>query len=435
MSETKLNFTRNLLFAPDCNDCDQEKLYVIKNFCGQVFHQKSNLQEYLREKNREKSNLYWLGKTVGYDLNDILGDSTNHCELGEIKVFVVKEYCDKCWKGCCHISLGQVPINYYGVGVLFRRFFEKNYFKEIQTEHRFQNLTESNKSGSAYRKGIYLSDVVEKKDKNELEFHLLRCSTNLQGPTDQLSLSDREIIRSVNEIAADFFDAPAPLNHVLAQIYYNKRDETTKKEVKAKISRHSDKTKDMPANGLIAFTSFYDFDMHYFFAQDRDAFLDAHSYAQDSFDLRYDHKVSILTQLEFLLKDPETYPHLEKCFRVTLYPNSVFLISLETNRLYTHEIKPPVLPVEKIPTRMGYVIRCSKQKAIYRGGKTFLIDEDGNQVDMKDIDNKDMTLIKDFYWQENSSTSIVKYPFIRSSLNQGDYLPPNCLLGSTASNH
>ena len=46
--------------------------------------------------------------------------------------------------------------------------------------------------------------------------------------------------------------------------------------------------------------------------------------------------------MRFRLK-PEAqklYPDLTKDFDITLYPNSVFLMSLETNRLYTHEIIP-----------------------------------------------------------------------------------------------
>ena len=51
---------------------------------------------------------------------------------------------------------------------------------------------------------------------------------------------------------------PASLNHVLAQIYYNKSATEDQKQTKAKIKAHSDKTKDMPTNGLMAFCTFYD---------------------------------------------------------------------------------------------------------------------------------------------------------------------------------
>ena len=422
MSECKLNFSNNILFVSNFNSWDEESLYIIENFCGLIVRDKQHvLLNYLHDENRKKNIVYWLGEQI-------------ECDLTDVRVLVVREYCknyqENRWKNSCLISLGEIPINFHGAGVLFRRFFSKNYFKDIQAQHQFQSLTESNKPGSAYRKGIYLTDVIERQDKSELEFHLLRCSSNLQGPTDQLSTFDREIIASLNQISVDFFDEPAPLNHVLAQIYYNKRDETTNKEAKAKISRHSDKTKDMPQNGLIAFTSFYDFD-NLVKHSDENRFFLAHSCEKDRFDLCYDHKTSILTQLEFVLKDPQTYPALKKVFRVTLYPNSVFMISLETNRLYTHEIKPPTLPVEKIPTRMGYVIRCSKTRAIYRDGKTFIMD-DGEEKQLHDMNAQDMTTIKTFYQKENLSSEIIEYPFVCSSLNQGDYLKPNYTPGSSS---
>jgi len=59
-----------------------------------------------------------------------------------------------------------------------------------------------------------------------------------------------------------------------------------------------------------------------------------------------------------------------------LYPNSVFIMSLEMNRLYTHEISPSHLPMDLIPLRLGYVIRCSKTKAIYKDNKTYIINND-----------------------------------------------------------
>lgn len=62
-------------------------------------------------------------------------------------------------------------------------------------------------------------------------------------------------------------------------------------------------------------------------------------------------------------------------FDITLYPNSVFVMSLDMNRLYTHEIIPSILPIDRIPTRMGYVIRCSKTNAIFKNEQTYIINE------------------------------------------------------------
>ena len=95
--------------------------------------------------------------------------------------------------------------------------------------------------------------------------------------------------------------------------------------------------------------------------------------SEDRFDLCYKQKTSILTRLQFKLKYPEKYPHHTPSFDVTLYPNSLFIISLETNRLYTHEIKPSCLPIEQIPTRIGYVMRCSKTLALHKDDQTYIV--------------------------------------------------------------
>ena len=67
----------------------------------------------------------------------------------------------------------------------------KNYFDLVTNEHEFQTLTESNKPSNAYRTGIYLTPVTKKED--GIEFKLLRCSSNLGGPTDNF----REISRII----------------------------------------------------------------------------------------------------------------------------------------------------------------------------------------------------------------------------------------------
>src|SRR5439155_25553498 len=147
------------------------------------------------------------------------------------------------------------------VGVMFPRFFEgTEKFKEIETSHEFQELTEYNKAGTALRKGIYLTNVVENADTGDVMFNLLRCSSNFNGPTDNFASVDREILEKANEIAQFFFENPAEMNHVLAQIYFNHRDPATSREKKASIQKHADKTKDFSPNALIAFTTFYDFE-------------------------------------------------------------------------------------------------------------------------------------------------------------------------------
>jgi len=63
---------------------------------------------------------------------------------------------------------------------------------------------------------------------------------------------------------------PAELNHVLAQVYHNTAASTgaggveghvSTKEKKARIKSHSDKTKDMPVNGVMAVCTFYSDDI------------------------------------------------------------------------------------------------------------------------------------------------------------------------------
>lgn len=177
---------------------------------------------------------------------------------GDIKdLYVIKELSTLDNREWNLVSLGEVPLSINRVGVYFPRLFNgSNYYDLITTEHKFQGLGLSTKPGTAYRKGIYLTDVTQTED--ETKFKLLRCSTTLDGPTDNFRQTDREIVGKVNRLSKDFYDAH-DLNHVLAQTYHNMVDGNDKQR-KARISEHSDKTKDMPSNGLIAFCTFYKFD-------------------------------------------------------------------------------------------------------------------------------------------------------------------------------
>lgn len=88
----------------------------------------------------------------------------------------------------------------------------------------------------AFRKGIYLSEVDTEGDTSQ--FHLLRCSTNLSGPTLAFADEDRDILRKVNKLAEQNFEHQTHLNHVLAQVYENTvtvNDLNKQKEHKAKI--------------------------------------------------------------------------------------------------------------------------------------------------------------------------------------------------------
>ncbi len=329
-----------------------------------------------------------------------------------------------------HIRMGKVPINIHNVGVYFRELFDSydgtNYFAKMNEEHKFQALTESNKPTNAFRKGIYLSKVEKDDDKDQVKFNLLRCSTNLDGPTDNFRETDHHVVGTVDGICEHFFETKANLNHVLAQVYTNNVVTVDEKssEKKATIRAHSDKTKDMPRNGLIAFTTFYngynngEFDESF---KQKDI--------KRSVNNMYDHvykETSILTRLHFRLKDVVQNPLLVKDFSVTLYPNSVFVIPLSTNRLYTHEIKPSSLPIDKIPTRLGYVIRCSNTNGVFDvKDKCTYVQEDDTYIKLDEMTEDDAKELRTLYFKENATADIIKYGSVYFSMNNGDYMQPN----------
>ncbi len=355
------------------------------------------------------------------------------------------------------IDLGRVPVNVHNVGVYYRKFFpsDRRYFDLIRREHAFYSLTEANKPGQAFRKGIYLSRVTGKED-DELRYHFLRCSSNLDGATDNFRDTDEEIVNKVNSVAKRMFEQPTTLNHVLAQVYENTPDG----KKKARIKAHSDKTKDMPIHGLIAFCSFYDsfYNDEFHLTKDDDVDYAHHVRREaDGFDYLYRQGASVLPRLRFRLKQSQegiVVPHdlhlpdeksgggdvqaslsLPNQFDVVLYPNSVFLISLQTNRLYTHGICPSVLPTTKIPTRLGYVIRCSNTLAAWKDGETHLLLSQPEQKEGKEAKSTGLiplvpatvestNRLRNLYYLENTKTERVDYGLIDFSLNRGDYLPP-----------
>ncbi|WP_028889681.1 hypothetical protein [Tenacibaculum ovolyticum] len=374
--------------------------YLINNFCGTIVNSISEI-----------SSNYGIRLYVIGDIKHIKNDTRT--------VFIIKDLSsnyENLTNDNFHlIQLGQVPINIHNAGVFYRRYFDTdNFFSNIESEHKFQNLTESNKQSTALRKGIYLSNVIkQKKDKTEsLHFHLLRCSSNLTGPTDNFRPTDNQIIDSLNKAIKFDFEKETKLNHVLAQIYLNKKNELNSKEVKAKIGAHSDKTKDMAQEGLITFCTFYDKINFEYLSPSK----------TDKFDWVY-KKNSGFTRLLFKLKTTVNDNSLIKEFSVTLYPNSVFSIPLSTNRLYTHEIRPSVLSIDKIPVRMGYVIRCSNLEAVYENNETF-IKENGHLIRLEQMNNENMENLRDSYYKENKFEKSVDYGKIHFSMNSGDYKKP-----------
>ena len=139
---------------------------------------------------------------------------------------------------------------------------------------------------------------------------------------------------------------------------------------------------------------------------------------------RHNEQTSVLTRLRFKLKTSVTEKHgLPEQFSITLYDNSMFVIPLSTNRLYTHEIAPPSLPSEKIPTRLGYVIRCSKTEATHKNGETFV--KVGDQMmPLVPPTEADRVELKELYLQENLTDKTPEYGTVLYSMNTGDYLEP-----------
>ncbi|MFC9586820.1 hypothetical protein ACFVJ8_28900 [Streptomyces yangpuensis] len=328
------------------------------------------------------------------------------------RVFVIRELSQGCGpdRPWTVVDGGRVPVRVHGAGVYYRRFFDldADHFGRIEAEHAFQSLTESNKPGTAHRSGIYLTPVTQ--DGDALHFRLLRCSTNLSGPTEGFRTTDTEIVDALNREAASVFRNHAPLNHVLAQIYHNTLATAERKQSKAKISAHADKTKDMPGNGIMAFCTFYEG-------------LDK---LQPMADDAFDHglkRASGLTRLHFRLKEPADSA-LPAQFALTLYPGSVFFMPLSTNRLYTHEIRPSTLNAEALPTRLGYVVRCSSAEAVHRNGQTFLKTAD-DLVELGPPTPEGMDELRRLYAEENRTASFIDYgdQFL-FSMNSGDYVAP-----------
>ncbi len=401
--EAQLVTTNNVLLA--LPGVDDERL--LAEFCGVVVHVRDSAEPLPELRGRT---VYLCG-----DLEE--GRALELDAAARVLVIRDRSRGGAGWErrdDVTRIESGRVPLLVHGVGVLYRRFFDPaiDHFHEICREHAFQSLTESTKPAKALRTGIYLTPVERVGE--ELRFRLLRCSTNLSGPTDNFRAHDRYLVDALNQEAAYLFERQAPLNHVLAQVYNNTPATAARRQKKAKISQHADKTKDMPRSGIMAFCTFYDG-------------LDAlRPSSKDPFDLVCKGG-SGLTRLQFRLKDrgaTRAGRPLPARFSVTLYPNSVFYMPLSTNRLYTHEIRPGAVDAEKLPTRLGYVVRCSSTEAVHRGGATY-IEVGGAPRELEPPTQEGMSALRRMYAEENRSAGFVDYgeQFL-FSMNKGDYAAP-----------
>ncbi|WP_042444994.1 hypothetical protein [Streptacidiphilus jiangxiensis] len=358
-----------------------------------------------------------LAHRTVYLSGDVSGVSERQLHAAA-RVFVIRElshgYRENVDEPWTPVPLGRVPRGVHGVGVYYPRFFglDSDFFERIRAEHTFQSLTESTKPGTAHRSGIYLTPVTRSGD--ELHFRLLRCSTNFSGPTEGFGPTDTHIVEDLNREAAAVFRDQAPLNHVLAQIYHNTPATPERKQSKAKISAHADKTKDMPANGIMAFCTFYD------------GLGELEPLTADGFDHGV-KGVSGMTKLHFRLKEPIATGDgvtLPAQFTVTLHPGSVFFMPLSTNRLYAHEIRSSMLDAELLPTRLGYVVRCSNAEAVHRNGGTFL--KAGSELRrLEPPTPAGMDELRRLYAEENRTSAVIDYgDEILFSMNTGDYVAP-----------
>lgn len=250
--------------------------------------------------------------------------------------------------------------------------FEKNYFDDINNNHNLNDLCLTDNTTLSKRKGVYITKV----NQENKTFHLLRCSTNLSGPSEDCYDFDDIIINKVNELIKQEFPECENSNHVLAQVYYER----------SKIKSHSDKTKDMPKNSTIAFCSFY-----------KDINHSSNRNPDDVAKIRFKHKITN-EKIDYIL-----------------YQGSVLIIDLEVNALYTHEIIPPVNDV----VRLGYVVRSSNVLASYDDNNVYL---DGKKIYYPSEEETQM--IKQLYYDENIGTKILDYPRVHFSLNKGDQIPP-----------
>ncbi|MFO0606991.1 MAG: hypothetical protein U0324_27715 [Polyangiales bacterium] len=397
--EARLVDTRQVLVA--LSPLADERLAA--DFCGAVFTDPSALPD-LADKA-----VYLCGDLARADALDLANAR---------RVFVVRELSRNAPEAGGRprwplVDVGRVPVRVHGVGVYYRRFFDPagGHFRRVCAEHALQSLTESTKPAKAHRTGIYLTPV--RREGDALHFRLLRCSTNLAGPTENFRATDRHAVDALNQEAALVFEGAAPLNHVLAQAYHNTPADAEHRQAKARISPHADKTKDMPRDGVMAFCTFYDR-------------LDGlRPMPDDPFDLGHG-RTSGLTRLRFRRKEgaPEGAA-LPAQFTLTLYPGSVFFMPLSTNRFYVHEIVPSELDAARLPTRLGYVVRCSDAEAVHRDGRTFLVADDGSLAPLEAPTPEGMNELRRLYAEENRSCGFVDYgDSIRFSMNEGDYRAP-----------
>lgn len=391
-------------FVAGTDGDDARMSYVKQNFCGRVI---SLLEEMPAFK---VSQLVFFA-----------GDK-EHAPAPSPHLFVVQEYSTGFTgeeEGVLFVRLGQLPLNIHGLGVYWPEFFVscQDWVSTIEAEHDLAPLQEGDKANFAIRKGCYVTAVTE--EEQQLRFRLLRCSTNFGAPTENIRATDMAILKTLNELAPAFFKNCATLNHELIQVYRPRLSE--KKEQRASIKPHSDKSEDFSARSVIAFCSFYEGYRGKGFPN-RPEWKPRHP-----FDWVY-RETSILTRLVFRSKTSSS--SRPDSFEVVVHPGSIFMIPEEVNRQYVHEVKNSVLPIDKYATRLSVVARCSRAEAVFREGMTLLQTASKKYQPLHAASPEDVALLKQLYLQENTQVPQVIYPFpLLFSLNRGDYMKPQLFPG------
>jgi hypothetical protein len=131
---------------------------------------------------------------------------------------------------------------------------------------------------------------------------------------------------------------------------------------------------------------------------------------------------SIFTELQFKPKSSD-----KKEFSVILYPNSVFIIPLSTNRDYTHRIKAPTLPKKFHPTRLGYVVRSAETTALFVKDGHIEVEDNKEKYVLEPATEESIKRLRELYYRENTTTDIIDYSGtdLKFSFNLGDYMKPN----------
>lgn len=375
--------------------------YVKRNFCGQAY---LSPETFSRGIFSPDIPIYMTG--------DIRKNYSVIPDPVGLVIYVVRELSYGYDSSFRLIDIGRVPINIFNIGVYFRNFFDqkKNYFDLISKEHEFQTLMESSKEINHVKKGVHITKV-EELNPGELKFRIIRNTTNLIGPTENLRKVDNEIIDSLNNMGKIFFERQFELNHSYAQLIDNEHEQKAKREFQ------SDPTKDIPRNGVFAICTFY---------KDDPKFKNLLKSRADPYFYNYNHnKTTAFAKIRFKLKPMVEEISFMQEFDVVLYPNSVMAFSLDTNRIYTYEIIPSSLPPEQVPTRISYLVRCAKTTAIYKENeRQTYIKETNSYKKLEKSSGIQSREFKDMFYMETNYDNLIKYPRIPYSLNRGDYMKP-----------